>query len=218
MKFWSLLVLTGGVLCGVSQGGIQSSVAAGGRPALLDTRMTTRGITEAPIGFVRFCNRHPSECRELAGASTDAELALNTQRLDELTKVNESVNRKIKPVSDEVQYKTIEHWTYPNSGKGDCEDYVLLKKRELVARGWPASVLLITVVRDENDEGHAVLTARTDHGDLILDNKHSEIKDWQRTPYTYIKRQSSVDPKRWESLIPQGGMPTVAASGYERAP
>ena len=38
-------------------------------------------------------------------------------------------------------------------------------------RGWPESKLLITVVRDENNEGHAVLTVRTDEGDFILDNR-----------------------------------------------
>lgn len=217
MKFWSLLVLASGAVYGISQGVIPNSFAAEGRSVPSDTRLAARGTTEAPIGFVRFCYRHPGECRELTGANREAEVTLNTDRLDQLIKINESVNQRIKPVSDEVQYKTIEHWTYPSSGKGDCEDYVLLKKRELMAKGWPAGALLITVVRDENDEGHAVLTARTDHGDLILDNKHSEIKDWQRTRYMFIKRQSSVDPRRWESLIP-AAIPTVAASGYERAP
>jgi predicted transglutaminase-like cysteine proteinase len=210
MKFCVLLLVASGLICGAA--------TAGSRPILQETRMAARGMTEAPIGFVRFCYRNPSDCREPAGSSIDTEVTLNKRRLDELIKVNETVNRTIKPVSDEIQYKAIEHWTYPTSGKGDCEDYVLLKKRELIALGWPAAALLITVVRDENDEGHAVLTARTDHGDLILDNKHSEIKDWQRTHYIFIKRQSSADPKRWDSLIPQGGTPTVAASGYERAP
>lgn len=217
MKFWSLLVLASGVLYGVSEAGPRNMTTSG-RSIVEDNKMRVRGTTEPPIGYTQFCKRTPSECRAQNASKVEAEMTLNKQRLDELLRVNESVNEKIKPISDEIQYKTIEYWTYPNSGKGDCEDYVLLKKKELISLGWPPAALLITVVRDENDEGHAVLTARTDHGDLILDNKHSEIKDWQRTKYTFIKRQSSVDPRDWESLIPQGGMPTVAASGSERAP
>ena len=48
-------------------------------------------------------------------------------------------------------YGRIEHWTYP-AAMGDCEDYVLLKRRLLRERGWPSSALLITVVRDENNK------------------------------------------------------------------
>lgn len=103
----------------------------------------------------------------------------------------------------------------PVSGKGDCEDYVLLKQRELMARGWPQSALLITVVRDENNEGHAVLTVRTDLGDLILDNKNSKILAWNQTPYTYIKWQSAMDPRLWESLVPLQETPSVAAAGTD---
>ena len=55
--------------------------------------------------------------------------------------------------------------------KGDCEDYALLKRHTLIRKGWPVGSLLLTVVRDEKGEGHAVLTARTKQGDFILDNK-----------------------------------------------
>ena len=58
---------------------------------------------------------------------------------------------------------------------------MLLKRHLLTERGWPESTLLITVVRDENNEGHAVLTVRTDRGDLVLDNKRREILTWNAT-------------------------------------
>ena len=100
------------------------------------------------------------------------------------------------------------------SGKGDCEDYVLLKRRLLAARGFPESTLLITVVRDENNEGHAVLTVRTDRGDLVLDNKRREVMRWADTPYTFVKRQSERNPLVWISLLPPETAPqtTVSAS------
>ncbi|MGI9406916.1 MAG: transglutaminase-like cysteine peptidase, partial [Hyphomicrobiaceae bacterium] len=85
------------------------------------------------------------------------------------------------------------------------EDYVLLKRRMLMQRGWPASALLITVVRDEFGDGHAILTARTTSGDFILDNRLDEVVAWHALPYDFIKRQSAVNPMYWVSLTPAAG-------------
>lgn len=213
MKFWSLAILMAAAAYGVSEGANARSVTAKIEPLLHQSRMPLHGSTDAPIGHIKFCHYHPVECRN--DNQGDAEAILTTQRWKELQAVNQEVNLAVKPVSDQVQYNTIELWTYPASGKGDCEDYVLLKKRKLIELGWPANALLITVVRDENDEGHAVLTVRTHRGDLILDNKHSRILAWHNTPYTFIKRQSAFNPRNWDSLIPLRTSPTVAASGAD---
>jgi len=93
----------------------------------------------------------------------------------------------------------VERWSYPDDGYGDCEDYVLLKRRMLIQSGWPQGGLLVTVVRD-TDEGHAVLTVTTDNGDYILDNKRDEILLWSETGYRFIKRQSQYNPNVWVSL------------------
>ena len=98
----------------------------------------------------------------------------------------------------------------PTSGKGDCEDYALLKRQRLMQLGWPASALLMTVVFDERNEGHAVLTARTAEGDFILDNKTSTIKLWNQTPYAYVMRSSYLDPRVWMSLDPERAVPSVS--------
>ena len=79
--------------------------------------------------------------------------------------LNSYVNGKVKPVSDAELYGEEEHWAYPTTA-GDCEDYVLLKREVLMHLGLPEASLLITVVHDENGEGHAVLTVPTDGGDL----------------------------------------------------
>jgi predicted transglutaminase-like cysteine proteinase len=126
--------------------------------------------------------------------------------------VNRYVNAAIAPVTDQDLYGKVEVWTYPTAGKGDCEDYVLLKRRMLIQRGWPESTLLITVVRDENNEGHAVLTARTDQGDLVLDNKRQEIVAWTKTGYIFIKQQSNRNPLVWTSLLPPDEAPQTAVS------
>ena len=122
--------------------------------------------------------------------------------------MNTAVNAAVAPITDLELYGKPEVWTYPAANKGDCEDYVLLKRRTLIERGYPESTLLITVVRDENNEGHAVLTVRTDQGDFVLDNKRHEVMRWADTPYTFVKRQSEKNPLVWISLLPPD---TVAA-------
>lgn len=212
MKFWSWAIIVGGVAYFMSQAADARNMST--RPApFSDRQMVIYGVAEAPIGYTQFCAENATDCR--GRGQSAAEVILTDAKWTELQSINVEVNQTVKPLSDQAQYKTIERWAYPASGKGDCEDYVLLKIRRLMERGWPQSVLLITVVRDENGEGHAVLTVRTSRGDLILDNKNSRIAAWSETPYQYIKRQSAVDPRRWNSLIPMREVPTVAASGTE---
>jgi predicted transglutaminase-like cysteine proteinase len=81
-----------------------------------------------------------------------------------------------------------------------------------MARGWPGSALLLTVVRDEKGEGHAVLTARTVQGDFILDNKVNEVKSWNRTGYDFMMRQSYLNPMIWMSLDPRQASETPLLS------
>src|SRR5436190_12649910 len=145
--------------------------------------MRVFAVTQAPYGFVHFCARMPEECQQ--GAMEEQRLSATPQRLAELDTVNRGVNREIAPATDLEVYGQAEYWTIPTT-RGDCEDYALLKRKRLIARGWPISSLLMTVVRDEKGEGHAVLTARTVQGDFILDNKVDEVKVWNKTPYEYV--------------------------------
>lgn len=173
-------------------------------PAAADAErnMYVYGVAPAPFGYVDFCHRHPLDCGVVVSASAGSGAVIRAgDHWEELDEVNRAANNLVTPLSDLVQYSKEEYWTYPDSGKGDCEDYVLLKMRELRARQWPASALLITVVLDENNEGHAVLAVRTDLGDLILDNKTNQILLWNETPYTFIKRQSPTHPLEWEQII-----------------
>src|SRR5581483_5048680 len=125
---------------------------------------------------------------------------------------NMQVHTSVQPMTDIELYHTVEDWTYPTEHLCDSDDYVLLNQRLLIERGWPESTLLITVVRDENNEGHAVLTVRTDKGDFVLDNKRNEILRFADTPYTYIKRQSERNPLVWISLLPPETAPQTQVS------
>lgn len=159
--------------------------------------MQMLGATSAPVGFVQFCKQNPRECQ--GRDNSPARTRLTNENWRQLVAVNRHVNQTVYPVTDQELYGTAELWTYPN-GRGDCEDYVLLKRRILIEQGWPASNLLMTVVRDEEGNGHAVLTVVTDRGDFILDNKVGRISRWDETPYEYIKRQSEYDVAIWASI------------------
>ncbi len=158
-----------------------------------------QGRVNPPIGFLEFCDRYPAECRPL-GQPSQWRIRLTSQRWALLRQVNLHVNRIVKPMTDEQIYGRPEVWEYPANGMGDCEDYVLEKKRYLEALGFPAEALMIAVVLDEKGGGHAVLLVRTDRGDLALDNRRNRILPWNRTGYTYLMRQSQANPARWVAL------------------
>lgn len=164
------------------------------RPLFVATGATAR----APIGWVQFCTDNPRECDVEPRSPSDAMLTAPKWR--ELVRINSLVNTAIKPMTDLDQYGEVEKWTYPESGYGDCEDYVLLKQRLLIDAGWPRQALLVTVVRDLRGEGHAVLTVRTDRGEFILDNQNPEILLWSETSYRFVKRQAQTNPNVWVSL------------------
>lgn len=157
----------------------------------------TTGPTSQPIGHYEFCKRLPKECN-IRNRSTKP-IKLTQASWDLLQDINHSVNARIRPVTDMELYGQEEYWAYPVDA-GDCEDYVLEKQRELRAKGFPLSALLITVVRKPDGEGHAVLTVRTDRGDFALDNLRDEVLNWKDTEYTYLKRQSTQTPGQWVGI------------------
>lgn len=160
------------------------------------------GKSAPPYGYVQFCSSRPKLCK--GDGRIQSRVKATEIRMQELDRVNRQVNKAIKPVEDKQQYGVEEYWTIPTSGMGDCEEYVLVKRQKLIDNNWPTGALLITVVLDEKRQGHAVLTARTSSGDIILDNKHDDIKLWSKTPYTYIMRQSYLNPNVWLSMAPAG--------------
>ena len=95
-------------------------------------------------------------------------------------------------MTDLEHWGTADRWDFPDDGYGDCEDYQLLKRKLLAEQGLPRRAMRMTVVRDDQGEGHAVLMIRTDHGDFILDNKTSSVLSWHQTGYVYVKRESQT--------------------------
>ena len=155
------------------------------------------------------CDRHPAECS--IRSSRAQVMRLSRARWNELIAINDLVNETIAPVTDQDLYRVVEHWTYPNN-RGDCEDYALLKRRMLIQRGWPVGALLMTVVKQRDGSGHAVLTVRTDRGEFILDNQSTAVLRWYDTPYRYIKRQSETDTGAWRRIADRRHMSRDYAS------
>jgi predicted transglutaminase-like cysteine proteinase len=174
--------------------------------------MRVYGPAAPPYGFVDFCVRMPAECA--SGPVESARFFASPQRLAELDDINRVVNNAIEPATDLELYGVEEYWTLPVT-RGDCEDYALLKRHLLIKRGWPIGSLLMTVVKDEKGEGHAILTARTAQGDFVLDNKTPNVLPWQRTAYEFVMRQSYLDPRVWMSLDPKQVQPPSALSGVK---
>jgi len=166
--------------------------------------------TRPPVGWVEFCVEYKPECDTKPSAPRD--IVYSTKVWDDLVRVNLWVNETIKPLTDLEHWGVVERWNYPDDGYGDCEDYVLLKRRMLMQAGWPREALLITVVRDKKGDGHAVLTVKTDRGEFVLDNQVDEILPWNATGYRFVKRQSQSDPNTWVSLgEPRPAPPIVSA-------
>lgn len=170
--------------------------------------MRVIGKANPPIGHYEFCQTYQSECQPTSGDRGPLRLTEETWKT--ILDVNYTVNTTITPMTDMEIYGVEERWAYPTT-VGDCEDYVLLKRKMLMNKGISASDLLITVVLQPNGSGHAVLTVRTDRGDFVLDNLRNKVMDWSETEYTYLKRQDTANPGRWVKI--QDGRAVNAVAG-----
>jgi predicted transglutaminase-like cysteine proteinase len=205
--FWGLSAYAGDFQHGQQVASLApDAMPAGKAPAFAHVL----GGTRAPLGWLQFCETNAWECTSRDSNET---VQLSNPKKQELMRINAEVNKDIEPVTDAEHYGVTEKWSYPDDGRGDCEDYALLKRHKLMERGWPASSLLITVVRDGKNEGHAVLTVHTSAGDLILDNVHDDIRAWFDTGYRFVKRQSQADINQWVSLTDHVGADQAVAAG-----
>lgn len=151
-----------------------------------------------PLGYISFCLNDENQCE--GGTDTPTNMKLTEARWNELNTINDYVNSSVQQITDADNYGVSERWSYPNAKGGDCEDFVLLKRKMLIERGWSPADLLVTVVREWDGAGHAVLVADTDKGEFVLDNKNWAIVSWKDAPYTWIKRQSRKRPYIWVNL------------------
>ena len=161
-----------------------------------------RAEVTAPPGAQGICAMYDWAC-----AKTNRTILVDDALMQTVRAVNSRANRSIRPISDFNQYRVMERWSLPTARGGDCEDYALYKKRELIRAGIPAEQLLIAVVLDRKRQPHAVLILRTGTQDLVLDNMNSRILPWQKTGYTFLRLQNPRQPSGWVSVMAGGMLP-----------
>lgn len=144
--------------------------------------------THAPLGYQLMCLKTPQECK----GGGKAKITVTNEVMATLKKVNSHVNRTIKPRYDAVGADV---WT-ANASSGDCEDYVLAKRRALIKAGIPSSSLRIAYVKTRKGEGHAILVVKTNGKDLVLDNLTASIKPLSQSGYRIIS-MSGANPRSW---------------------
>jgi predicted transglutaminase-like cysteine proteinase len=186
--------------------GVPRAEAAPNDVAALAMPMTTGGSVIPPGGVIGFCVKNLGECKAVAQPSAVVELTPDRRR--DLEDVQALVNARVRPRENPRHA-----WEYASAGYGDCNTYALEKRRELLARGWPQTALLLASAVTETNEGHLVLITRTSAGDLVLDNRLAPVVDWGRLPYRWVSRQSEQRLTIWLSILPRPVYTSANATG-----
>lgn len=100
-------------------------------------------------------------------------------------RVNQWVNHRVRYVEDQRNYREKDVWATAEqtvaSGRGDCEDFAILKMQMLLAAGVDANSVKLVLLRDlVVNADHALLLVSSDAGKLVLDNMTDRIYDGSR--------------------------------------
>lgn len=126
--------------------------------------------------------------------SDHIELTADTSEL--LKRVNRSVNTSIIPTVKNYGPNLEDGWAIAPE-MGDCNDYAVTKRHQLLESGLPSKALRLSVVTTETGVGHLVLVVVTTKGDIVMDNLTEAIRPWQSTNYRWHKIQSAADARFW---------------------
>lgn len=187
-KILSVAAVTGAMLSSAEAGSLAPLRQEWSTP---QAKMHEGIHTRAPFAFIRYCVASPTACR-----TSEAKMLEWTADVRALVgRVNRSVNRSIRPVNDGSR----DIWQ-ANVASGDCEEFALTKREQLLKLGLPASALRMAVATTASGEGHAVLVVSTPSGDFVLDNRLDRVVLWHQTDLTFLKIASAEDPRLWLRL------------------
>jgi predicted transglutaminase-like cysteine proteinase len=155
-------------------------------------------FTLPPMAFTQFCLRYADQCKSTRIVFRGGPIHLTAERWEDLKAVNRSVNVAIIPERN-TEGLAGEKWLI-NPASGDCNDYAVSKRSELLKHGWPTRALLLSEVVTSWGEHHLVLVVRTSVGDLVLDNMTPQIRPWARAPYQWVRIQTPKNPNYWASI------------------
>lgn len=149
--------------------------------------------------------------RRLAAAIAMAKGVGFAQRL---AIINAKVNQLIQYESDYSAYRVADHWAGPGEtlarGRGDCEDYAILKMAALRAAGVPVKSMSMVVLLDRRRNlFHAILLVSTDKGRFVLDNLRNTVAmDTEFADYQPLFSMS--EDRAWIHGVKKGSSLTVA--------
>lgn len=175
-------------------------------PVVAFDRIVFGTLVLAPIGGIRFCLEHRPDCAASSARPNNERVALTNERWQELWRIDNEVNQEISP--DAKLGPGTEQWKIAPL-YGNCHDYAVTKRHDLLALGWPPSDLLLAEVLLPTDEHHLVLVVRTSEGDLVLDNLNSDLVPVATTygRFKWLRIQTPQNPYYWAR---------VGTSGTER--
>jgi predicted transglutaminase-like cysteine proteinase len=189
-------VVTSGLLSGSAGARSRPSHTPAGPATLVETSPSL-----APFQHVRFCLRYPADCR--SNPTEQERIDLTDENSQLLDRVNRDVNAAIAPVKKSYGKNLQEAWTIALF-TGDCNDYAVTKRHELLRSGLPAKALRLAVVKTSSGTDHLVLLVATTKGDLVLDNLTEAILPWQSKDFQWMKIQSASDARFWYNVKVSG--------------
>jgi predicted transglutaminase-like cysteine proteinase len=130
----------------------------------------------------------------LIGTGTDTGVAT-------LSRVNRWANGSIGFADDSDSYGRRDYWATAEetlaAGRGDCEDYAILKYQMLAALGFDRSRMYLTLARDlVRNVDHAVLVVRIGDAHYMLDNATDTVL-LADVPHDYRPTMSFNSERAW---------------------
>lgn len=169
-------------------------------------QLSLRESALPPVAHTLFCISYPGECAEAAG--TASFLSAPVQALyTSLEAVNRDVNAAIRPVHAKERNIVADRWLL-SPLSGNCNDYAVSKRHELLRLGWPSWALLLAEVVVATGEHHLVLVANAGGESFVLDNlKETVVPLAAAVDYHWIRIESPDDPRFWIAFSPNERLP-----------
>jgi predicted transglutaminase-like cysteine proteinase len=211
--FRTLNIVAAATLVALSCWATSSEAAFFGLPRVLKShleRIKFELPVLEPMAHTRFCMQYPTDCETHGLDFRRRNIALTPERWAELSSVNREVNREIIPQRNEGGLLNEEWLISPRAG--DCNDYAVTKRHELLARGWPSRSLLLSEVVTGWGEHHLVVVVRLKDMDVVLDNLNANVLPIAMTRYQWVRVQSPYNPRFWSKVSLAGRVHTAMIS------
>ena len=149
----------------------------------------------APMAHAQFCLQFQEDCEVHGIDFRHRNIALTIKRWNELNTINDQINHNIFPQASGGAGLTQEWLVSPPTG--NCNDYAVTKRHELLALGWPSRALLLAQALTASGEHHLLLIVRMKDINLVLDNLAANIWPVERVAYRWERVQTPQNPKFW---------------------